>query len=100
MFNKRIGPYWNAQGKFQQVTPIDPFQVTNLFFNYSVRGGKLLDGSKLRLSFNNLFDTRSVTSVSAANKTAVFTPAAGDALGLLAGRAVTVSFIFGVSPKR
>ncbi len=100
IFNKRIGPYWNAQGTNQQVTPIDPFQITNLFFNYSVRGGHLLDGSKLRLSFNNLFDTRSITSVSAANKTAVFTPAPGDALGLLPSRSVTASFIFGFAPKR
>ncbi len=100
IFNKRIGPYWNAQGKFQQVTPIDPFQVTNLFFNYSVRGGHLLDGSKLRLSFNNLFDTRSVSSLTAFNKTAVFTPNPGDSLGLLPGRSVTASFIFGFAPKR
>ncbi len=92
IFNKRIGPYWNAQGKFQQVTPIDPFQITNLFFNYSVRGGHLLDGSKLRLSFNNLFDTRAITSVSAFNKT--------DTLGQLPGRSVTMSFVFGLSPKR
>ncbi len=100
IFNKRIGPYWNAQGKFQQVTPIDPFQITNLFFNYSLRGGHLLDGSKLRLSFNNLFNTRSITSVSALNKTATFTPNAADTLGQLPGRSVTVSFVFGLSPKR
>lgn len=100
IFNKRIGPYWNGAGKFNQVVPIDPFQITNLFFNYTVRGGKRLDGSKLRLSFNNLFDTRSVSSINTVNKTQTFTPAAGDALGLLPGRSVTASFVFGIAHPR
>lgn len=100
IFNKRIGPFWNAAGRFNQVAPINPFQVTNLFFNYSVRGGHRLDGSKLRLSFNNLFDTRSITAITPFNKTQVFTPNGGDTLGLLPGRSVTVSFTFGYAPKR
>lgn len=104
IFNKRIGPYWNVTGKspviYNQVIPIDPFQITNLFFNYTVRGGKQLDGSKVRLSFNNLFNTQSITGVTATNKTPTFIPSATDVLGQLPGRSVTLSFTFGFAGKQ
>ena len=100
IFNKRIGPMWNDNGSFNQVAPINPFQVTNLYFNYSVRNTSWLDGTKLRLSFNNLFDTRSITSITPGTKGAVFTPGPNDSLGLLPGRSITLSATFGYAPKR
>jgi iron complex outermembrane receptor protein len=96
MFNKRVGPMWNDNGSFNQVVPIAPFSITNLFFNYGLRGR--LEGTKLKLSFNNLFDTRNIISVTPANKGAIFTPNANDSLGLTPGRSVMLSVTFGYSP--
>ena len=102
-FTKRIGPMWNDNKATvplaytdgtsantsitaNQVIPIDPFDVSNLFFNYTVRNNSRLDNTKIRLSFNNLFDARNITSVTAANTGTTFTPAGGDTLGLLPAR--------------
>lgn len=100
MFNKRIGPMWNDSGSFNQAVPIDPFNVTNMYFNYTVRNGSHFDQTKLRLSFNNLFNQHNITGVSTAASSQTFTPAAGDALTLLPGRSITLSVTFGYSPKR
>ena len=80
IFNKRVGSMWNDGGKGyrhgtssaspEPVCPIDSFNLTNLFFNVTMRKGSFFDQSKLRLSFNNLFDhaaTTSLTPVSKAN---------------------------------
>ena len=102
IFNKRIGSLWNDGGKgstvINQYVPIDAFNLTNLFFNFTVRKGSFFDQSKLRLSFNNLFDTRATTSLTPVSTGAVYVPNSGDTLGLLAGRSVTVSFVIGLSP--
>ena len=104
IFNKRVGSMWNDGGKgstvINQYVPIDSFNMTNLFFNVTMRKGSFFDQSKLRLSFNNLFDTRATTSLTPALSGPVYVPNSGDTLGLLAGRSVTVSFVIGLSPRR
>ncbi len=115
---KRVGPMWNdnkAKLKLPytdgtvsgatsitagQVVPIDPFTLSNLFLNYDVHRLPHLGESKLRLSFNNLFDTRGITGITAATAGTAFTPAAGDTLTLLPGRSVTVSFQVGLTRRR
>jgi iron complex outermembrane receptor protein len=105
IFNKRVGPMWNdatgtAGDTRNQVIPIDPFNVTNLFFNYTVRNGGHFDQTKLRLSFNNLLDNKSITSQTQKAKANVYTPGPLDTLGLLPGRSVTLTVTFGYTPKR
>lgn len=104
IFNKRIGSMWNDGGKgstvINQYVPIDAFNLTNLFFNYTIRKGSFFDQSKLRLSFNNLFDTRQVTSLTPGLTGPTYKADPSDTLGLLAGRSVTVSFVIGLSPHR
>lgn len=104
IFNKRVGSMWNDGGKgstvINQYVPIDAFNMTNLFFNVTMRKGSFFDQSKLRLSFNNLFDQRGVTSLTPALTGATYKADPGDTLGLLAGRSVTVSFVIGLSPRR
>ena len=104
IFNKRIGSMWNDGGKgsvvINQYVPINTFNMTNLFFNVTMRKGSFFDQSKLRLSFNNLFDTRATTSLTPALSGATYVPNSGDTLGLLAGRSVTISFVVGLSPHR
>ncbi len=100
IFNKRIGPMWNDSGSFNQAVPIDPFTVTNMYFNYTVRNGSHFDQTKVRLTLNNVLDNHNITGVSTASSSQTFTPAAGDALTMLPGRSVTLSVTFGYAPKR
>ena len=37
-FNKRVGRLFNDNGAVHQAFVIDPFNLTNLFFNYTLRG--------------------------------------------------------------
>jgi iron complex outermembrane receptor protein len=115
---KRVGPMWNdnkATVKLNytdgtvsastsitasQVVPIDPFTMSNLFLNYNVRALPHFGESKLRLSFNNLFNAQGITGLTAATTGTTFTPAAGDTLTLLPGRSITVSFQVGLTHKR
>jgi iron complex outermembrane recepter protein len=99
IFNKRVGSMWNDNGTFNQVIPIDPFNVTNLFFNYTVRNGSRLDQSKVRLSFNNLFDQHNFTTVTQAASGPNYVPGPADTLGILPGRSVVLSVTLGYSPK-
>ena len=116
-FTKRIGPTWNdnkatvpliyTDGSTastsitaNQVIPIDPFDVSNLYLNYTVRGTSHFDNTKLRLSINNLLNAQNIIGVTAVNAGTVFTPAGGDALGLLPGRSITMSVQFGYGRGR
>ena len=119
VFNKRVGTYYQDNGAYHNQVTINPFSVTNLFVNYTIRSGNRFDATKIKLSFNNLFDQHNVTGVTptgavatqniVANgttyvdgfNTAGQTPiAGGDNVNVLAGRSVTLSVTFGFSPKR
>ena len=116
LFHKRVGTLWNDssaastgvvyQGQtlkvktLSQVIPISPFNITNLFFNYTVRNGSHFDQTKLRLSFNNLLDTRNIVGVSQAAKANAYTPGNADTLSLTPSRSVSFTVTFGYSPKR
>ena len=60
-----------------QAVKIDPFNITNVFLNYTVKGSSYLRGSKLRFSINNLLDRHSIVGVNPVS-TASNAPAAGD----------------------
>jgi len=95
-----------------QVIPIQPFNLFNLYFNYTLRNGSFWDGTKFRFSVNNLFNSHNmVGDAQNANGTQanpwLYTSAnvAGpidgraDQLLLLPGRSITVSVTIGISPK-
>ena len=116
-FTKRIGPMWN-DGKTtvpltysdntttstsitaNQYIPIAAFDVANLFLNYTVQNQSRFDNTKLRLSLNNLLNAQNITSVTANNTTATFTPSSLDTLGLLPGRSITLTVILGYGRER
>jgi iron complex outermembrane receptor protein len=107
-FHKRVGPMWNdgtfaSGGNANQYIPIAPFNIDNLFLNYTIRSNSHLDGTKLRFSINNLLNTENITSLTSGT-TAVagvpYAPSTGDTLGLTPGRSFTMTVIFGYSPKR
>ncbi|HEY4380471.1 MAG TPA: TonB-dependent receptor [Acidobacteriaceae bacterium] len=119
IFNKRVGTLNQDNGQYHNQATINPFSTTNMFFNYTIRGGSRFDQTKIRLSFNNLFNQHNITSDSitgaaatqniAANGTTYVDPfntvgqtpiAAGDNINVMSARSVTLSVQFGLGPKR
>jgi iron complex outermembrane receptor protein len=98
MFNKRVGRMFNDNGSNNQAVAIDPFNVTNLFFNYTFRGDTYLRGTKLRFGINNLFNQHNIVGVSPFS-TKSNAPAPGDILTLLPARSISVTMTFGYAPK-
>jgi iron complex outermembrane receptor protein len=103
-FHKRVGDMWNDNtavngATVNQVIPIEPFNVTNLFFNYTLKNGSRFDQTKFRLSVNNLLDNHNITSLTQAIKGTTFAPGPNDTLGLLPARSISMTVTFGFSPK-
>ena len=104
MFNKRVGPQWNdikgTAGTVNQGIAIDPFNITNFYVNYTIRNGSHFDQTKVKLSFNNLFNTDQIVGIGQAAKANVYTPGPNDTLTLTPPRSVTLTVTLGWSPKR
>jgi iron complex outermembrane receptor protein len=98
-YNKRVAGIFNDNGNTHEAVAIDPFNITNLFVNYTVRGSSMLSQTKIRLAVNNLFDSHSITAVNPASTT-TSVPAPGDVLTLMAARSVSLSFTVGLSQPR
>jgi iron complex outermembrane receptor protein len=99
MFNKRVGRMFNDNGTINQAVAIDPFNVTNMFANYTVKGDSFLRGTKIRFAVNNLFDQHSIVGVAPAS-TKSNAPAPGDILTLLPARSVSITMTFGYAPSK
>jgi hypothetical protein len=41
--------------------------MSNVFLNYNIHGRSIFDGSKVKLSVNNIFDDHSIVAIGAAN---------------------------------
>jgi iron complex outermembrane recepter protein len=98
LFSKRVGDMWNDNGSLHQAVAIDPFSITNLFVNYTVKGSSRLARSRIRLAINNLTDSHAVTAITAAS-TKSNAPNAGDILTLMSGRSVSAGVTVGFSPR-
>lgn len=108
-FNKRVGSRWEDDGSYHQNVPLDPFWMNNLFLNYTLRNGSRFENSKIKLSFNNLFDNHNVVDIAAASPITPpsgtsgnlipYTQSLSDQMELLPGRSVMVTFQLGFSPK-
>ncbi len=96
-FNKRVGPMFNDNGAVNQAAAIDPFQVSNLFLNYTVRGDSFMRGTKIRFGVNNLMDKHSIVGVSPALASSATSP--NDLITLLPARSFTIQMTFGYAPK-
>jgi iron complex outermembrane receptor protein len=102
-FNKDIGPRWVDNGAVHQTTQLDSFWMNNLFLNYSFRRHSIFDGSKVKLSFNNLFNYHDVVGLSPGVSPTAAVPYVqdpSDQLQLLPGRSVMVTFQFGIAPRQ
>src|SRR5262249_39161669 len=98
LFNKRVGQMWQDNSSAHEAVLIDPFNITNLFVNYQLRGSSRLQATRIRFAVNNLTDSHAITGVTPASTTSN-APAAGDILTLMSGRSVSVSLPIGFSPK-
>lgn len=116
IFGKRIGSRWGDISSFHQVVPLDPFWMSNLFLNYNVHNHSIFDGSKIKLSVNNIFDDHSIVAIGAANdgttlatpytSTAsnivtqnlqLYSPSWADTMQKQAGRSVMISIQLGLT---
>ena len=119
MFNKRVGTFYQDNGAYHNQATINPFNQTNAYFNYTIRTSGRFDQTKIRLSFNNLFNQHNITGDAitgtaltqtiAANGTTYTDPftttgatpiAGGDNISVLPGRSIMLAVTFGLSPKR
>jgi iron complex outermembrane receptor protein len=98
MFNKRVGPMYNDNRSINQAVAIDPFNVTNLFINYTFKGESYLRGTKIRFAINNLFDQHNIVGIAPASAKSN-APAPGDILTLLPARSISLTMTFGYAPK-
>ena len=86
-----------------QAVTINPFDVTNIFVNYTIKNDSWLRGSKIGLSVNNLLDSHNVVGVTPGNTATTFGPytqSPSDQLNLLPGRSIMATFTVGFTPKR
>ncbi|MES2391822.1 MAG: TonB-dependent receptor [Acidobacteriota bacterium] len=117
LFNKRVGTEYEDNGAYHNQYTVAPFTLTNANVNYTIRGGRF-NNTKLALSFNNLFNRSTVTSVNLAGSpvtqnvteggitytdpfnTNGLTPINGqDAVSVLPARSIMLSVTFGFSGK-
>jgi iron complex outermembrane receptor protein len=111
-FGKRIGSRWADIKTYHQTIPEDPFWMNNLFVNYNFGAHSIFDGSKLKLSINNLFDDHSIVAIGAANDATLYngvtgtkvthnqqlySPSWNDSIEKQAGRSIMVTFQIGLT---
>src|SRR6202022_2500924 len=97
-FNKRIGRMYNDNGSINQAVAIDPFNITNLFINYTIKEGSRWRGTKFRFGVTTLFDHHNIIGVVPASAKSNL-PQPGDTLTLMAGRSVAMAVTFGYAPR-
>ena len=97
-FNKRVGRLYNDNGAIHEAFVIEPFNLTNLFVNYTLAGSSRLSASRIRLAINNLTDSRAITGVPKGGtaKSTSLAPSPLDLLTVMPGRSVSVSLTVGV----
>ena len=116
LINKRVGRMYNDNGTLtyliggqklpfpeDQAIAINPFDLTNVFVNYTIKNTSRLRGTKVQLAFNNLFNSHNivgVTPATAATATAPYVQSPGDLLNLLPGRSISITITGGYAPKR
>jgi iron complex outermembrane receptor protein len=114
--DKRVGTMYNDNGSLaykinglsipypvDQAITIQPFNLVNVFANYTIKNASWLRGSKIGLAVNNLADSHNIVGITpftAATATAPYVPNGGDLLNLLPGRSVMVTITAGFAPRR
>jgi iron complex outermembrane receptor protein len=113
---KRVGQYYQDNGTLNykingitvpypvnQAFAIRPWDLVNVFFNYTLKNTSYLRGTKLQLAVNNLADNHNLVGITpavAATATTRFVQSPNDLLNLLPGRSITLTITGGYAPRR
>jgi iron complex outermembrane receptor protein len=116
LVDKRVGTLYNDNGTLtylingisipypvDEANKIDPFNLVNVFADYTVKGRSWLRGSKIGLAVNNLANSHNIVGITpavAATATAHYVESPSDLLNLLPGRSVMLTFTVGWAPRR
>lgn len=116
IIEKRVGQMYNDNGTLSylingikipypvdQAIKIDPFNLVNLFVNYTVKNASRFRGTKIQFAINNLADSHNIVGVTpavGATATAPFVPNPADLLNLLPGRSISIAVTGGYAPRR
>ena len=113
---KRVGQYYNDNGSLtykinglsipypvDQAITIQPWELVNFFFNYTIKNSSHLRGTKIQLAINNLANAHNITGitpVTAATATAPYVANGADQLNLMPGRSISLTITGGWAPRR
>ena len=82
---------------------INPWDLVNVFANYTIKNVSHLRGSKIQFAVNNLVDSHNIVGVTPGVKptaTAPYVVSPLDQLNLLPGRSFSITFTGGYAPRR
>ena len=125
IFNHRIGEQRIDNKSYHNQSIVSPFSTVNTFVNYTVRNRSWLDGTKIRLSANNLLNSQQIQNNKLGGKASTIYLNGGgtcsaptvtnpcdafntngptaingaDTPSIAAGRSLNVSVTFGIAPK-
>jgi iron complex outermembrane receptor protein len=100
---KRVGQYYNDNGAQIEAVTISPFQLVNVFMNYTVKNASHFRGTKIQLAINNLANSHNIVGISpgVAGTVAVpYTVSSLDQLNLLPGRSISLTITGGYAPRK
>ncbi len=100
---KRVGRYFNDNGSVRQAVTINPWKLTNVYVNYTVRNASYFRGTKIQFAVNNLANSHNIVGVTPGNPATATVPYAAspnDQLNLLSGRSLSITVTGGYAPRR
>ena len=112
---KRVGRYFNDNGSanytingikglafpVDQAVTINPWDLVNVFLNYTIKNSSHFRGTRIQLAVNNLANSHSLVGVTPATSgVSPYVPAGGDLLNLLPGRSISLTITGGYAPRR
>ena len=116
MVYKHVGQYWQDNGSLNymingasvpypvnQAALIQPWDLVNVFFNYTLKDTSHFRGTKFQLAINNLANSHSLVGITpgvAATATTPYVQSPLDQLNLMPGRSVSLTITGGYAPKR
>jgi len=86
-----------------QAVTIQPWELTNVFLNYTMKNSTHLRGTKIQLAVNNLANAHSLVGMTpgvAATAAIPYVQSPLDQLNLLPGRSISLTITAGYAPRR
>jgi iron complex outermembrane receptor protein len=113
---KRVGPYYQDNktlsytiNGIKQAIPVNeainiqPWNLVNLFFNYTIKNSSHFRGTKIQIAVNNLANAHNIVGITPGvgpTTTVAYAASPSDQLNLMPGRSVTLTITGGYAPRR